>query len=209
LSQSSVGHSSVVLGDVARLSNLPSAMRRRAQSLAIYEIPAGRRRITLSAKFIVERASNLLPALRPWLDPNANGVVEVTLTKRHDDETTQSACMVAKTSLAVGDIATRSNFTAAACPPEGPSARAFRYSAATGSAYAVRSITAGEQVLSVPSGDLAAVRPGQSLFITARAGPVRVQREVVAVQPAAMGRALFVKAADGKVFSVPGVRTSP
>jgi len=48
----------------------------------------------------------------------------------------------------------------------------------------------------------AAVVRGDHLQLTTAAGPVRVAREVEALQPARSGQRLFVRAADGKTLSV-------
>lgn len=48
----------------------------------------------------------------------------------------------------------------------------------------------------------APVRPGETISLTTRAGPVRVARDVEALQAARAGQRLFVRAADGTVMSV-------
>ena len=48
----------------------------------------------------------------------------------------------------------------------------------------------------------AAVRRGDHLRLATVAGPVRVERDVEALQPARTGQRLFVRAADGKTLSV-------
>jgi len=48
----------------------------------------------------------------------------------------------------------------------------------------------------------AAVRRGDHLRLATVAGPVRVERDVEALQPARDGQRLFVRAADGKTLSV-------
>lgn len=47
-----------------------------------------------------------------------------------------------------------------------------------------------------------AVRPGQKLHVVTELGTVRVERDVEALQTARPGQRLFVRSADGQVFSI-------
>lgn len=47
------------------------------------------------------------------------------------------------------------------------------------------------------------VATGQRLYVTARSGPVAVERQVRALQSARPGQSVFVQAEDGTVFAVP------
>jgi hypothetical protein len=47
------------------------------------------------------------------------------------------------------------------------------------------------------------IERGDALTLMSRAGPVRIERKVVAMQPGRHGRRLFVRDEDGAVSSIP------
>lgn len=53
------------------------------------------------------------------------------------------------------------------------------------------------------------VRPGDALILAVFAGPVRVEREVTALQPARPGHRLFVRDRQGQVFTARYERAAP
>jgi hypothetical protein len=110
--------------------------------------------------------------------------------------------------LTAGAVPTASDFAPAKCEAI-RAASPFRYDVKIGAARSERDIQRGETVAAIPEFALAAVRPGQRLYIKTRTGPVTVQREVKAFQPAMPSRALFVEAADGTVFSAPPLAAAP
>ena len=118
-----------------------------------------------------------------------------------------ATCVRATHALAAGAVPSAEDFAAADCGSEHP-ARAVRYDAAQRSARLSRPVKADEVIAAIPAAMLAGVVPGQTLYVQIRVGPVVVQREVTALQPASPGQRLFVRAADGTVMSVryPGVK---
>lgn len=87
--------------------------------------------------------------------------------------------------------------------------RAFRIDPRWRTLTAVRDLQPGEVLSGAPSSTLAAVRPGDRLFLSIRVGPVTVEREVEAVQAARAGEAVFVRGADGRVFQAPAPEIAP
>jgi len=112
-----------------------------------------------------------------------------------------SSCMRATHALATGAVPTAEDFVATACGDTKP-LRAVRYDTALRAARMARPLAPGEVIAAVPASMLAAIRPGETLYVQAHVGPVVVQREVQALQPAKAGQKLFVRAADGTVMSV-------
>ena len=199
------------LGDIANLSSLPPRLRDRAGSLTIANLPNGRDRMALSRKWTVERARALMPALAPWLTDDTDSAITVRLTKSAQsdaDAHIPPSCLEAKRFIPAGSVATVDGFKPTTCDGAHLS-RAFGFSASTRSVRTVRDLQSGERVASVPLSELAAVLPGERLYVTTRVGAVRIEREVKTIQPAATGQSLFVRADDGSVFSVPGPRSAP
>lgn len=191
------------LADVADLSGLPKALQARAAALTLTRAPRGPRRLTVSRRWLGERAKALMPALGPWLPSSPEGLVDVRVEGASSSQTRPpfGDCSVLKRNTVTGAAPTSDDFETSACSPS-KLTRAFRFDAATGSARAVRDLSAGEVVAALPASAIASVIPGQKLFLTTRVGPVEVDREVTALQPARSGGALFVRTQDGKIFSV-------
>jgi hypothetical protein len=207
VSATHVARPQVLLADIADLSMLPCALRAGAASVPLARIPLGRGRITLSANRARERARALMPALAPWLK-GGDGQILVTFDgqDRGVDARGTQLCLIANTALEANVIVAKADFASGVCGShEASSARTYRLDAATGAVRLTRGLRAGEAAPFLTSAQLAAVLPGQALFVSAKVGPVRVERRVQAVQPSPAGHAVFVKADDGAVFSAPGV----
>lgn len=108
-------------------------------------------------------------------------------------------CMSATRPLSAGSVPSAEDFVAANC--DGRSQSAVRYDATMRTARLTRDLAPGDVIAEIPSSVMAAVSPGQKLYVNARVGPVLVQREVAALQPANPGQKLFVRAADGEVMT--------
>ncbi|HEY2710722.1 MAG TPA: hypothetical protein VGI95_21965 [Caulobacteraceae bacterium] len=198
----------VALGEIADLSPLPPSLRGPASRLLITIAPTGRHALALSAAEVTERARALMPALSPWL-PTAAGKIDVDLEPETPRQAPRSVpCLAVKAPLAAGAEVAAADFAPALCE-QAPQSHAFRYDAANGTMRAARDLATDERLAAPPSGDMAAVLPGDAVYIHTTIGHVAVARRVEAVEPAAAGRAVFVKADDGDVFSVPAPETSP
>lgn len=114
--------------------------------------------------------------------------------------------MRATRALAAGKVPAAADLASADCGAGHPAA-AVRYDAALRAARLSRPLQADEVIAAIPASMMADVVPGQILYVQIRVGPVVVQREVTALQPASPGQKLFVRAADGTVMSVryPGI----
>jgi hypothetical protein len=110
-----------------------------------------------------------------------------------------ATCLQALAPVASGTVPVRGDFAAAPCG--GERADALRYEAGSGMLRAVRDIAEGETIAAPPLSLLPDVRPGDTLYLVARAGAATVEREVVATQPGRRGRTIFVRTADGRVVS--------
>lgn len=108
-------------------------------------------------------------------------------------------CVSAMRPLSAGAVPSAEDFAAASC--DGRPESAVRYDANMRAARLTRDLAPGDVIAEIPSSLMAAVSPGQKLYVTARVGPVLVQREVAALQPANPGQKLFVRASDGEVMT--------
>lgn len=111
-----------------------------------------------------------------------------------------SACVAARHAVAAGAVAQDGDFAVAPCSADRE--HAFRYDASAGASRTRRAIAAGEVLAAFPEFGVDRVLPGDRLTLVVAAGPVTVSREVEAVQAARGGQRLFVRTAEGELFSV-------
>ena len=117
-------------------------------------------------------------------------------------------CVQVTHDIEVGDAPVPADFIAASCAGAATD-RPLRYDPSMRAVRALRELRAGETLPAISSSDLSNVRLGQRLFVSVTTGPVRVAREVQAIQPSTSARPLFVRAADGSIFSAPSPEVSP
>ncbi len=203
----------VELGMVMDLSHLPAALRKRAARLPVIVLRGSRDRATVSDRRIIERARAQMPVLASWFPRADNRATTVRLeySRAHGEAqkpVPTDGCSRAIAEIRSGDIPVAEDFARAACI-DVANDHPLRYDRTMGAARALRVIQAGETLAAVPLSMLARVCPGQRLFVSTASGPVRVNREVQAIQASASGRPLFVRSGDGEIFSVPSPEIEP
>ena len=109
-------------------------------------------------------------------------------------------CMRATHALTAGAVPTTRDFVAVSCGETKPST-VVRYDRALRAATLTHALQPGDMVAAIPASLMAGNSPGERLNVQVHVGPVVVQREVEALQPANPGQRLFVRAADGTVMS--------
>jgi hypothetical protein len=204
--QVTVDRRAVTLGQVVDLSRLPPALRDRAATLEMAVIPETRSKLVLSRRRLIERARAMMPVLGPRLADGPDTMIEVRLAAaaREKPAAAAPACMKALRDTPVNAVLGRDDFVAADCA-HAPGDQPLGYDRAIGAARALRDIHQGEVIAAAPAAVLAAVRPGQILYVTTRVGPVQVTRAVQAAQ-ATTGGGVFVRTTGGSVFSAPAPR---
>jgi len=110
-------------------------------------------------------------------------------------------CMRATQARAAGAVPTTRDFVPVPCGDAKPAA-AVRYDPTLRAVRLVHALQPGDVVAAIPASMMAGVGPGETLYVQVHVGPVVVQRQVEALQPAHPGQKLFVRSADGTVMSV-------
>ena len=111
-------------------------------------------------------------------------------------------CFAAARDLAAGAVLVPADLAAVACA-NGAKRAPLRYDRASGAPVTVAAVTAGTYLGHVlPLAD-ARVEKGDKLTLRATAGPVTIERAVVAMQPGRSGGRVFVRDSEGKVFAAP------
>ena len=199
-----IDRSVVRLADIIDTSRLPQALQTRARMLDLVSVPAGQDHLVLSARWVSERARALLPALNPWLPANPAGQVTIRRVAAPVEPglgPSSNLCLRVVQPLERGQFLSAGDFEPAPCTRDaGILPSAYRSDLKAG--QATRALAKGETFRSLPGLALLQIKPGQSLEVETRVGPVTVQRAVTALQPAAPGQSLFVRTADGAVLSV-------
>lgn len=111
------------------------------------------------------------------------------------------ACIRALKPIEAGSFPRANDFVSASCEGSG-GGKAFRYDSRARAVRSIRDVRAGETVAALPETLFATVMPGQPLLTVVHVGPVRVERQVEALQPARPGQRLFVRTQDGEVFPI-------
>lgn len=190
----------VTFGEVVDVARLPATLRATAARLPIARFPATGR-LVMTERQAIERARAQMPALAPFFGDAGDRRVVVRPAARAAPREAPPACLRLLRPVAGGMTPTRGDVAPVACPDD-PPAGAFRYDVARRTVRALRDLVEGEVVTALPAFAIAAVRPGQALYLEARIGPVTVEREVRALQATRPGGRLFVRSAEGDVFPV-------
>lgn len=195
----------IVVADVAGLAAVPERFRQRVGAVPVAMLRPGQTETVVRHRRLAELVRAAVPAAAAWLPP-AEGEVLVRYIGsdgREGGEDVPRAnvrtCFRLLHSITMGTVPARRDFAPASCG--GEEAAAFRYDAPTRTMRATRNLEEGQTVPALPERLLPDIRPGDTLHLAVRVGPVVVQREVVAIQPGWSGETLFVKTGSGELLS--------
>jgi len=186
-----------VHGRDVRLSDVGSIVgQATVADPVIARIPAGRDRVALTRTQI----AGLIRRAVPGAEVSGRG--SATLTIAADLSSRQAgACFELVAPKAAGDLITRDAAEQTDCR-RNQSPAPVSFDRETGGARASGELLAGTYLGKIRLVSTPAVRRGDKVLIGATAGPVLVQRTVVALQDAARpGERLFVRDGDGAVFA--------
>lgn len=191
------------LGEVVDLAGLAPAVRARLAPRVIAVVPAGRSRVTLSRQALTALVRRSVPGLH--LLEAADGASVVLQVRVDAGEASQSGCAESARPLAAGTALSSEDLRPVACR-NGSEPAPLRFDRLNGVVRAGGDIAAGTYLGRVSPGPGVAVDKGDKVMLVASAGPVRVSREVVALQAGRPGGRLFVRDSEGNVTSAPLAR---
>jgi hypothetical protein len=110
-------------------------------------------------------------------------------------------CLRALVALAGGQVPDDSDFATTECPFEHIPV-SFHFDTTHRINRAIRNIRAGDVVHRYAGYGDNVIHVGQKLLLVSSAGTVRIERGVIALQPARRGQRLFVSTEEGQVLSV-------
>lgn len=187
------------LGDVADLNGLDPSTRSRLAPRVVAVIPAGRTGATLPREALAALVRRSVPGLsvRPGADtsPLAFRVAAGAEERRATD------CAELARPVAAGTPLSDKDLIPVACREAAFSG--VRFDRIAGVVRAQGDLAAGTYLGRIAAAPAVAVDKGAKLTLVATAGPVRVSREVVALQAGRSGGKVFVRDAEGNVTSAP------
>lgn len=198
VTEASVPGDVVTLGDIGILEDLPAEIRERARTVPLARIGGGIDHVVFDARWVADRARAQLPILAPW----TVGVVAGDIIVRQQSTPPKPSprnCLRSAVRIKAGVAPIASEFASATCSQG--SMEAFRFDPSSG--LPVVAVDLEEGAIVGSPGAMPTVRRGQALRLVANVGVVSVERQVEAVQDASAGGEVFVRGADGRVFSAP------
>lgn len=188
------------LGDVADLSALEPATRSRLAPRVLATIPAGRTGISLSRDAVSALVRRSVPGLN--LRTENHDAPLAFRVAASADERPARACAELARPLAAGAALSDRDLAPVACDDKAAAA-GLRFDRLDRVARADRDLAAGTYLGRISAPPAVAVDKGAKLTLVSSAGPVRVSREVVALQAGRAGGRLFVRDNEGNVTSAP------
>jgi flagella basal body P-ring formation protein FlgA len=187
------------LGDVADLSAFALSERSRLAPLVLAAVPAGRSRITLSRAAVGALVRRGVPGLGVRSQAEAESLTFLVPTQAA--QRARGGCSELARPLAAGSPVSVADLVPVDCRDE--AASGLRFDRLNGVARAESGLAAGAYLGRIAAAPAVAVDKGAKLTLVATAGPVRVTREVVALQAGRSGGKVFVRDAEGHVTSAP------
>jgi hypothetical protein len=191
----------VRIADVARIGGLDRASRARLGRTVIAVLPDGRSEVTLSRKALAALVRRGVPGL----DVAAGGEGAIRIRAIGLPAAPPKAageCKELAAPVARGALLAAADARSVPCDGNAPQ-HAVQYDRRHGVVRAAADLPAGAYLGRVALPAEAGIERGAALTLVSTVGPVRIEREVVAVQPARPGGKIFVRDEEGGTFAAP------
>jgi hypothetical protein len=188
------------LGDVVDLGGLAPEQRRRLAPRVIAVLPLGRSRAILPPEALAGLVRRAVPGLDLRM-PKGVGSFTFRLAQPPAAASAVKPCAELARSLFSGAALSPDDIHPVDCRAQQPSQ--LRFDRLNGVVRAGEDLPAGAYLGRVSPAKAADIDAGDKLTLVATAGPVRVAREVVALQAGRAGGRVFVRDAEGNVSSAP------
>ena len=186
---------SIHVEDVVDLRGIHPARRQRIGALVIARLPHGVRAITFSHEAVAGLVRRAAPGLQPRLSRGEMRFIDQSAVVRR-----RSACTELTRSVAKGGTLSPQDLVSSDCVSADNAG--LRFEPHNNIVRASRNLNAGEKLGRLVVQPPPEVEAGSELTMVTRAGPVRIERRVVALQTGRSGRRLFVRDRDGNVTGV-------
>jgi hypothetical protein len=188
------------LGDVAELGGLAPAERQRLAPRVIALVPAGRSRIVLTREALRGLVRRSVPGLAVRAEAEESSLT-FTVAQPLEGRPPPTCAEVARP-VSAGAPVSGEDLVPAPCRATAASVQ-LRFDRANRIVRASGPLAVGDYLGRISVGSALPVDKGDKLSLVASSGPVRVSREVVAMQAGRAGGRLFVRDSEGNVTSAP------
>lgn len=188
------------LGDAAGLGGLAADARAQLAGRVLAKMPVGRSSMTVARAGLAGLIRRNVPGLSVMDGGGSPSITFYLPQPLGEAGRSSTGCVRLTRSLAAEEPIGRDDLVAVPCGDAQPSGL-VRLDPRNGVARAMSSLEQGAYLgrLTVPPAP--AVDAGKRLTLVANVGPVRVEREVVALQAGREGKRLFVRDEEGQVSS--------
>jgi hypothetical protein len=181
---------SVRIGDVVRRGDLDAALAERT----IATLPPGRDSVTIERSALAGLLRRAVPGFRVESADEGTVALRAAAAERADRR-----CLELINPVAAGAIIDAEDVVAIECR-DGEGAVGIAYDRIAAAPRAAADLAAGHYLGRVVLGPAGGADAGAALTLASTIGPVRIERRVVALQPARQGGRLFVRTEDGEVL---------
>lgn len=186
--------------DVIILDCIAPERRARIGELIVARSASHERELQLDRRALLALVRRRAPGLGEILAPTASGSIRLRF-RGVSAAAPEPRCFAAARSLGPSRALRSSDLVDDDCVDGRPTS--LRYDRRDGIVRTTRPIEAGEPLGPLASLPTDVVEQGAPLILVSRSGPVVIEREVRAAQPARTGDALFVRDREGQLFSAP------
>ena len=185
---------SIRVEDVLDLRDIDPVRQQRIRGLIIARLPQGVTTITLSNQAIAGLVRRSVPRLQPFAVGGGMTFVDRSPAKP------RVACSMLRRSVVKGAVLSPQDLAPSDCVSADSAGLQFEPRSKV--VRASRDLDTGEKLGRLTVQPPPEVEAGRELTMVSRAGPVRIERRVTALQAGRNGRRLFVRDHDGNVASV-------
>jgi|CXWL01.1.fsa_nt_gi hypothetical protein len=193
----------VRVANIVSLECIAPSERRDIGALVVAVLPSGARSTPVTRAALAGLARRRVPALASLVveDGNRSVTLHRSVAAQTDDTASDPACYAAAHVVEAGEPLTGANLVAAPCR-DSPADVELHYDRLHGVLRATQPLASSDYIGRVMAPPVPFPDTEDALTLSAAVGPVRVERDVVAVQPS-LGEAIFVRDNDGAIFRAP------
>lgn len=192
----------VRMADVAALTGFGPAAHPRFATRVIASIPRGRTRLSMTQEALAGLVGRSVPGLAGRMMPGAGAVTFRALPSAVEATGIQGGCSATAQPIAQGTALTPADIVTVLCDA-GSIDAPVRFDRRASAVRASVALAAGTRLGRIALPGAPDVDSGDRLTLVSAVGPVRVERQVVALQAGRAGGRVFVRDAEGQVVAAP------
>lgn len=192
----------VTIGDVLNAECIVADRRDDISSLIIARMGEPTTTFALTQRALKSLIHRRVPGIAFAASTSDADTRELRIARKAPDGAPTPNCFSARKPIAKGAVVSRSDLSRSTCEETPETARTVRFDRTDNVLRATREIDSGEPVGAFAPPDMTYDR-NEPLMLSVGIGPVRIERQVTALQPFTSGETVFVRDQDGQIFSLP------